>query len=92
MSRRVGKMESAMIGERLKTLRKELGWTLETLAGKCGVSTNTAWRWEQGKQTPTVKLLRTLAETLRTNENFLMGRSDDPTEDPGVPCPHFSSG
>jgi transcriptional regulator with XRE-family HTH domain len=56
-----------------------LGWTLETRAGKCGISTNTVWRWEQGKQTPTVKLLRTLAETLRTTESFLTGRSDDPT-------------
>jgi transcriptional regulator with XRE-family HTH domain len=70
-----------MIGGRLRTLRKELGWMLETLAGKCGVSTNTVWRWEQGKQTPTVKLLRTLAETLWTTESFLMGRSDDPTVD-----------
>ncbi|MDR0616450.1 MAG: helix-turn-helix domain-containing protein, partial [Synergistaceae bacterium] len=34
-----------MIGKRLRTLRKELGWTLKTLAGRCGVSTNTVWRW-----------------------------------------------
>jgi transcriptional regulator with XRE-family HTH domain len=81
MNRRVGKMESAMIGKRLKTLRKELGWTLKTLAEKCGVSTNTVWRWEQDEQTPTLRLLRTLAETLRTTESFLMGRSDDPTAD-----------
>jgi transcriptional regulator with XRE-family HTH domain len=81
MSRCAEKMENAIMGERLKALRKELGWTLETLAGKCGVSTNTAWRWEQDKQTPTVKLLGTLAETLRTTESFLMGRSDDPTAD-----------
>jgi transcriptional regulator with XRE-family HTH domain len=70
-----------MIGGRMKTLRKKLGLTLETLAEKCGVSTNTVWRWEQGKQTPTVKLLGTLAETLRTTESFLMGRSDDPAVD-----------
>jgi transcriptional regulator with XRE-family HTH domain len=77
----MGKMENAMIGKRLKTLRKELGWTLKTLAEKCGVSTNTVWRWEQDEQTPTLRLLRTLAETLRTSESFLMGRSDDPTAD-----------
>jgi transcriptional regulator with XRE-family HTH domain len=70
-----------MIGKRLKTLRKESGWTLKTLAEKCGVSTNTVWRWEQDEQTPTVKLLLTLAEALRTTESFLMGRSDDPTAD-----------
>jgi transcriptional regulator with XRE-family HTH domain len=81
MIRRVEKMENCMMGERIKTLRKGLGWTLETFAGKCGVSTNTAWRWEQGKQTPAVKLLGTLAETLRTTESFLMGRSDDPAAD-----------
>ena len=67
-----------MIGGRLRTLRKEQGWTLKTLAGRCGVSTNTVWRWEQDKQTPTVSLLQKLAETLRTSESFLTGRSGDP--------------
>jgi transcriptional regulator with XRE-family HTH domain len=81
IKRRVGKMEGYMIGECLKTIRKKLGWTLEPLAVKCGVSTNTVWRWEHGKQTPTTKLLRALAETLRTTESFLTGRSDDSTAD-----------
>lgn len=62
----------------MKTLRKELGWTLKILAGRCVVSTNTVWRWEQDKQTPTVGLLQKLAETLRTSESFLTGRSGDP--------------
>jgi transcriptional regulator with XRE-family HTH domain len=67
-----------MIGERMKRLRKEKGWTLKTLAQKCGVSTNTAWRWEQDKQIPTIELLERAAAELKTSVNFLLGRVDSP--------------
>jgi transcriptional regulator with XRE-family HTH domain len=67
-----------MIGEHMRRLRKEKGWTLKTLAEKCGVSTNTAWRWEQGKQIPTIDLLERAAAELKTDVNYLLGRQDNP--------------
>jgi repressor LexA len=73
-----------MIGGRLKELRKKLDLTLEALALKCGVSTNTVWRWEQDKQIPTTALLERLASSLRTTENFLLGKTDDP-----LPTPYY---
>jgi transcriptional regulator with XRE-family HTH domain len=76
-----------MIGERVKELRKKLDLTLEALAKKCGVSTNTVWRWEQDKQIPTTVLLERLAEALRTSENFLLGKTDDP-----LPTPYYLVG
>jgi transcriptional regulator with XRE-family HTH domain len=79
-----------MIGERLKTLREQLGWTLKTLAEKCGVSTNTVWRWEQDKQMPAVDLLERLADTLQTSVNFLTGKTSDPALTPFIVLDDFS--
>jgi transcriptional regulator with XRE-family HTH domain len=71
-----------MFGERIKQLRKDKGLTLKDLAEKCGVSTNTAWRWEQDKQVPTIGLLKRLADTLGTTERYLLERTNDPTTGP----------
>ncbi|MDR3278899.1 MAG: LexA family transcriptional regulator [Synergistaceae bacterium] len=67
-----------MIGERLKGLRGKYGWTLKRLAEKCGVSTNTVWRWEQNLQVPTIETLERVASELKTTVNFLLDRTDDP--------------
>jgi transcriptional regulator with XRE-family HTH domain len=80
-----------MIGERMKELRKKLDLTLEALAAKCGVSTNTVWRWEQDKQVPTISLLQKLAETLQTTENFLTGKTSDPSSAPLMVIEDFAS-
>jgi transcriptional regulator with XRE-family HTH domain len=71
-----------MIGERMKELRKKLDLTLEALAEKCGVSTNTVWRWEQDKQIPMIDMLERLADALNTTTKYLLGKTNDPTLGP----------
>jgi transcriptional regulator with XRE-family HTH domain len=62
----------------MKRLREEKDWTLKAIAEKCGVSTNTVWRWEQGKQIPGIELLERLADVLGTTVNYLYGQTNDP--------------
>ncbi|MER5934793.1 XRE family transcriptional regulator [Streptomyces sp. NPDC002054] len=49
------------IGPRLRTLRRDRGLTLETLAATTGISVSTLSRLESGKRRPTLDLLIPLA-------------------------------
>ncbi|MDR1482117.1 MAG: LexA family transcriptional regulator, partial [Synergistaceae bacterium] len=74
----------------MKELRKKLDLTLDTLAKKCGVSTNTVWRWEQDKQVPMIDMLERLANALQTSVNFLTGKTSDPSLMPFIVFDDFS--
>ena len=63
----------------MKKLREANKMTLEALGKKCGVSTNTVWRWEQGKQFPNAETLERIAFELLTSTNYLLGKTDDPS-------------
>jgi transcriptional regulator with XRE-family HTH domain len=45
-----------------KRARIEAGFTLKTAAKELGVSVVTLWRWEAGKQTPSIEKIGDLAE------------------------------
>jgi transcriptional regulator with XRE-family HTH domain len=45
-----------------KRARIEAGFTLKSAAKELGVSVVTLWRWEAGKQTPSIEKIRELAE------------------------------
>ena len=55
----------AQFGETLRRLRKKRGLTQAELASKAGVSRGYLIRLEQGKQDPTLSMLRRLAKELR---------------------------
>jgi transcriptional regulator with XRE-family HTH domain len=45
-----------------KRARIEAGFTLQKAAKELEVSVTTLWRWEAGKQTPSIEKIRELAE------------------------------
>jgi transcriptional regulator with XRE-family HTH domain len=56
---------SNLVGERVRTLRRRLGWTQHELAGKAGVAYITISRLERGEtQNPTLGTMRSLADLL----------------------------
>lgn len=69
-----------MRGDRIKALRKGLGWKQSDLAEILDVSRSTVSMWEIGASDTPLPMLQTLAETLHTSPAYLMGTSDDPTD------------
>ena len=63
----------ANIGERIKQLRLERGWTQETLANLLGVSRLAVARWETGERRPRKKYLDKLAEVFGIPMEELLG-------------------
>jgi transcriptional regulator with XRE-family HTH domain len=61
------------IGERIRLLRLEKGWTQEVLADLLGVSRLAVARWETGERKPRKKYLDKLAEVLGVSKEELLG-------------------
>ena len=61
------------IGERIKQLRLEKGWTQEVLAKLLGVSRLAVARWETGERRPRKKYLDKLAEVFGVSMEELLG-------------------
>ena len=67
-------------GERIRTLRNELGITQEQLAKACGYKTNTAIALvENGERELSREKLRKCAAVLGTTINYLWGETDNPS-------------
>lgn len=66
-----------MFAERLKTIRKEKGYTQVSLAEKLEVSKGTVAMWETGKRTPDFETLITLSDIFDVRTDYLLGKSDD---------------
>lgn len=67
-------------GQRMRTARKSLGLTLETVSSDIGISRATLWKWEAGEtaEFSAVPLLR-LARRLYTSVEWLLwGEEADP--------------
>jgi len=63
--------------ERLKELRREKVLSLRELEGRSGVSYNTIWRIEDGRQGAHPKTIRKLAEALGVEASELLKGGDD---------------
>lgn len=75
-----------MDGERLKTARKNKGYTQVTLAEALNVSKGSVAMWETGKRNPEFETLDALLSLLDVSYDYLTGKSDveehnNPTED-----------
>lgn len=61
-----------LLGERIRTLRLQRGWTQQQLGDRLGVAGITISSWEKGRNSPTVATLGVIAEafTIPVSELF----------------------
>ena len=61
-----------MFAENLKKIRKDKGYTQETLAEKLNVVRQTVSKWEKGLSLPDADMLSKIANVLETDVNILL--------------------
>ena len=61
-----------MFAENLKKIRKDKGYTQETLAEKLNVVRQTVSKWEKGLSLPDVDMLSKIGNVLETDVNILL--------------------
>ena len=69
----VDEVSSGRLGERVRALRRERGWTLENLAERSGVSRAMISKLERGEKNPTLVVAAKLAEGLGVTLSHLVG-------------------
>lgn len=67
------------LGERLRRLREDRGWTQTEVADRLNVSSVTVNRYESGERNPGFDTLIALADLFRVSVDYLLGRTDVPT-------------
>jgi transcriptional regulator with XRE-family HTH domain len=66
-------VSSGRVGERVRVLRRERGWTLEVLAERSGVSRAMISKLERGEKNPTLVVAAKVAEGLGVSLSQLVG-------------------
>jgi transcriptional regulator with XRE-family HTH domain len=69
----VEEVSSGRLGERVRALRRERGWTLEVLAQRSGVSRAMISKLERGEKNPTLVVAAKVAEGLGMHLSELVG-------------------
>jgi transcriptional regulator with XRE-family HTH domain len=69
----IEEVSSGRLGERVRALRRERGWTLELLAERSGVSRAMISKLERGEKNPTLVVAAKVAEGLGVNLSQLVG-------------------
>ena len=64
-----------MLGENIRTIRKEQGLSQEELAKRIHVVRQTVSKWEKGLSVPDTELLEALSEALETPVSVLLGEN-----------------
>lgn len=64
-----------MLGENIRTIRKEQGLSQEELAERIHVVRQTVSKWEKGLSVPDAELLEALSEALETPVSVLLGKN-----------------
>ena len=62
-----------MLGNNIRTLRKQKGYSQETLAEKLNVVRQTISKWEKGLSVPDAELLQIMAEIFEVSVGDLLG-------------------
>lgn len=68
------------MGQRLRALRKELGWKLEELARRTGVSAAHLSRIESGERQPSLTTLSVVAKAYGVSFSDLLGQGPEPPD------------
>lgn len=63
-----------LLGRRLREVRKDKGYTQESLAKKLGVSKVTICGYEKGTRVPSLNIFSELLDILEVEPNYLLGR------------------
>ncbi len=66
-----------MLGTRIRQLRKEFGFTLDTVAKTVGVNHSSISAYEKGTRIPTIKVLKNLSECFDVSVDYLLGTSNE---------------
>ena len=67
--------------ERLAECRKKLGITKMEAAKRMEMSQPAYLRYEAGDRTPSIHVVKTMANVLNTSVSYLLGETDDPAID-----------
>ena len=67
----------SILGQRIKSLREDLGLNQKELSEKIGIGNVTISQYENGKRSPDPEVLRTIADFFDTTTDYLLGLSDD---------------
>lgn len=79
-------MTNKEIGERIERRRKDLGYTLDYVAGELGVAKSTIQRYEKGTiEKLKLPVVESIARVLRVNPSWLVGKSDHMMPDDALP-------
>ena len=78
------------IGERLKALRTQRGYSQEQVAKMLGIGRTTYLKYENGENKPSRKL-NELASLFGVTTDYLLGRSDAPTKSTSKPTADAAS-
>jgi transcriptional regulator with XRE-family HTH domain len=65
----------ATFGSRFATLRKEKGYTQDSIAIKLHITAQAVSKWENDTSLPDVSMLEKIADLLETTVDFLLGRT-----------------
>lgn len=65
-------MDARQIGERIEKLRKKIGMTQQSLAGKLGVTDKAVSKWENGAGYPDITVLPKIASLFGVTVDYLM--------------------
>ena len=76
-AKEVSVLDKKIIGDRIKTRRKELDLTLSDIAGDIGVAISTVQRYEAGTiDSPKIPVIEAIARSLRVAPDWLIGKSN----------------
>ena len=67
--------------ERLKSLRKQAGFTQVDVASKLGISQQAYASWERGAKKPTQDNLVKIAQILNVSVDYLVGNSEEKSDE-----------
>lgn len=67
-------MEKIELGDKLRELRFNKGWTQQEVANKINVSQSSYAYYETGKKEPKIDTLWKLAEIYQTSIDYIVGR------------------
>lgn len=65
------------LGERLKKLREENGFTLEYVAGHLNTTKTSIARYEKNDREPKSEMISALADFYNVSTDYLLGRTDE---------------
>lgn len=68
-----------MIGERIRTLRKQKRMSQAELGNQIGITPNTVAKWERGELTPRGTSIARVAKALETTSAYILGETSDPS-------------